>query len=297
MAITAQSVKELREKTGAGMMDCKKALTECDGDITKAIDWLREKGIAKAAKKSDRIAAEGLSRVSVEGNTAVIFEVNSETDFVAKNEQFLSVLDTIEATLLAEKPASVEAALATSVNGETLETIIANATATIGEKISLRRFAVVNKADDEVFGSYMHMGGRISAITVLKGQASEEVAKDIAMQVASMAPAYVSRDEMPADVVEHERSIQLEILKNDEKLAGKPENVLNGIVEGRVSKNLKDMCLVEQEFFKNPDLKIGQYVKESKAEIVSFIRYAVGEGIEKREDNFAEEVMNQAFGK
>ena len=141
------------------------------------------------------------------------------------------------------------------------------------------------------------MGGRISAITVLKGQASEEVAKDIAMQVASMAPAYVSRDEMPADVVEHERSIQLEILKNDEKLAGKPENVLNGIVEGRVSKNLKDMCLVEQEFFKNPDLKIGQYVKESKAEIVSFIRYAVGEGIEKREDNFAEEVMNQAFGK
>lgn len=297
MAITAQSVKELREKTGAGMMDCKKALTECDGDITKAIDWLREKGIAKAAKKSDRIAAEGLSRVSVEGNTAVIFEVNSETDFVAKNEQFLSVLDTIEATLLAEKPASVEAALATSVNGETLETIIANATATIGEKISLRRFAVVNKADDEVFGSYMHMGGRISAITVLKGQASEEVAKDIAMQVASMAPSYVSRDEMPADVVEHERSIQLEILKNDEKLAGKPENVLNGIVEGRVSKNLKDMCLVEQEFFKNPDLKIGQYVKESKAEIVSFIRYAVGEGIEKREDNFAEEVMNQAFGK
>ncbi len=297
MAITAQSVKELREKTGAGMMDCKKALTECDGDITKAIDWLREKGIAKAAKKSDRIAAEGLSRVAMDGNTAVIFEVNSETDFVAKNEQFLNVLDTIEATLLAEKPASVEEALATSVNGETLETFIANATATIGEKISLRRFAVVNKEDDEVFGAYMHMGGRISAVTVLKGQAGEEVAKDIAMQVASMAPAYVSREEMPADVVEHERNIQLEILKNDEKLAGKPENVLNGIVEGRVSKNLKDMCLVEQEFFKNPDLKIGQYVKESKAEVVSFIRYAVGEGIEKREDNFAEEVMNQAFGK
>ncbi|MDE6475830.1 MAG: translation elongation factor Ts [Erysipelotrichaceae bacterium] len=297
MAITAQSVKELREKTGAGMMDCKKALTECDGDIAKAIDWLREKGIAKAAKKSDRIAAEGLSRVAVNGNTALIFEVNSETDFVAKNEQFLNVLDTIEATLLANKPASIEAALSTEVEGDTLETIIANATATIGEKISLRRFEIVEKADDEVFGSYMHMGGRISALTVLKGDASAEVAKDIAMQVASMAPAYVSRNEMPTSVVEHERNIQLEILKNDEKLAGKPEKVLEGIVEGRVSKNLKDMCLVEQEFFKNPDIKIGQYVKEAKAEIVSFLRYAVGEGIEKREDNFAEEVMNQAFGK
>ncbi|MCI8272326.1 MAG: elongation factor Ts [Erysipelotrichaceae bacterium] len=294
--ITAQNVKELREKTGAGMMDCKKALTECDGDITKAIDWLREKGIAKAAKKSDRIAAEGLSRVAAEGNVAAIFEVNSETDFVAKNEQFLTLLDTIQSALLKNKPASVEEAMKLDVNGETLETVVTSATATIGEKISLRRVSVVEKADNEVFGTYMHMGGKISALAVLNG-GSAEVAKDIAMQVASMAPTYISRDDMPKDVVDHERAVQMEILKNDEKLAGKPEKVLQGIIEGRVSKNLKDMCLIEQEFFKNPDQKIAQYVKEAGAEVKSFIRYAVGEGIEKREDNFAEEVMSQAFGK
>ena len=294
--ITAQNVKELREKTGAGMMDCKKALTECDGDITKAIDWLREKGIAKAAKKSDRIAAEGLSRVAAEGNVAAIFEVNSETDFVAKNEQFLTLLDTIQSALLKNKPASVEEAMKLDVNGETLETVVTSATATIGEKISLRRVSVVEKADNEVFGTYMHMGGKISALAVLNG-GSAEVAKDIAMQVASKAPTYISRDDMPKDVVDHERAVQMEILKNDEKLAGKPEKVLQGIIEGRVSKNLKDMCLIEQEFFKNPDQKIAQYVKEAGAEVKSFIRYAVGEGIEKREDNFAEEVMSQAFGK
>ena len=287
--ITAQNVKELREKTGAGMMDCKKALTECDGDITKAIDWLREKGIAKAAKKSDRIAAEGLSRVAAEGNVAAIFEV-------AKNEQFLTLLDTIQSALLKNKPASVEEAMKLDVNGETLETVVTSATATIGEKISLRRVSVVEKADNEVFGTYMHMGGKISALAVLNG-GSAEVAKDIAMQVASMAPTYISRDDMPKDVVDHERAVQMEILKNDEKLAGKPEKVLQGIIEGRVSKNLKDMCLIEQEFFKNPDQKIAQYVKEAGAEVKSFIRYAVGEGIEKREDNFAEEVMSQAFGK
>ena len=294
--ITAQNVKELREKTGAGMMDCKKALTECDGDITKAIDWLREKGIAKAAKKSDRIAAEGLSRVAAEGNVAAIFEVNSETDFVAKNEQFLTLLDTIQSALLKNKPASVEEAMKLDVNGETLETVVTSATATIGEKISLRRVSVVEKADNEVFGTYMHMGGKISALAVLNG-GSAEVAKDIAMQVASMAPTYISRDDMPKDVVDHERAVQMEILKNDEKLAGKPEKVLQGIIEGRVSKNLKDMCLIEQEFFKNPDQKIAQYVKEAGAEVKSFIRYAVGEGIEKKEENFAEEVMSQAFGK
>lgn len=294
--ITAQSVKELREKTGAGMMDCKKALTECDGDIAKSIDWLREKGIAKAAKKSDRIAAEGLSRVAADGNTAVIFEVNSETDFVAKNEQFLELLETIKTALLANKPATLEAALSMVINGESLETVISHTTATIGEKISLRRISVVEKTDAEVFGTYMHMGGKISALAILTG-GNAEVAKDVAMQVASMAPMYVTRDEMPKDVVEHERSVQMEILKNDDKLAGKPEKVLAGIIEGRISKNLKDMCLVEQEFFKNPDLKVGQYVKQANAEVKSFIRFAVGEGIEKREDNFAEEVMSQAFSK
>lgn len=295
--ITAQMVKELREKTGAGMMDCKKALTECDGDMAKSIDWLREKGIAKAAKKSDRIAAEGLTRVAVEGNTGVVFEVNSETDFVAKNEQFLGLLDTIKDVLLTEKPADLDAALACTVNGETVADIITTATATIGEKISLRRFAVVEKADDEFFGAYMHMGGKISALVVLKGKEDAKVAKDLAMQVASMNPQYVSRDDMPAEVVEHERKVQTEIVRNDEKLASKPEKVLAGIIEGKVSKNLKDSCLVEQEFFLNPDQKVGQYLKESGVVVPSFVRYAVGEGIEKREDNFAEEVMSQAFGK
>lgn len=294
--ITAKQVKELRELTGAGMMDCKKALTECDGDIQKSVDWLREKGIAKAAKKSDRIAAEGLSRAAVDGNIGVVFEVNSETDFVAKNEQFLGLLDTVQNVLLNEKPADLDAALACTVDGTSVADLITTATATIGEKISLRRIAVVEKADDEFFGSYIHMGGKISALVVCKGKEDAKVAKDMAMQVASMNPKYVNRDEMPSEVVAHEREIQTEIVKNDEKLASKPEKVLAGIIEGKVSKNLKDLCLVEQEFFLNPDQKVGQYLKESSAEVVSFVRYAVGEGIEKREDNFAEEVMSQAFG-
>ena len=295
--ITAKQVKELREMTSAGMMDCKKALTECDGDLQKAVDWLREKGIAKAAKKSDRIAAEGLSRVAVDGNTGVIFEVNSETDFVAKNEQFLSLLDTIQNVLLSEKPADLDAALACTVDGTSVADLVTNATATIGEKISLRRIAVVEKADDEFFGSYIHMGGKISALVVLNGKEDAKVAKDMAMQVASMNPKYVTRDEMPKEVVAHEREIQTEIVKNDEKLASKPEKVLAGIIEGKVSKNLKDLCLVEQEFFLNPDQKVAQYLKESSADVAKFVRYAVGEGIEKREDNFAEEVMSQAFSK
>ena len=296
MNITASMVKELREKTGAGMMDCKKALQECDGDMEKAIDWLREKGIAKAAKKSGRIAAEGLTRVAVEGNIGVVFEVNSETDFVAKNDQFIELLDTIQTVLLAAKPVDEAAALALDVNGDTLETVIANATATIGERISFRRVAVIEKSDDETFGSYMHMGGKISALVVLKG-GNAEVAKDIAMQVASMAPQYISRDHMPQDFIDHEKSIQLEILKNDESLNSKPENVLKGIVEGRLSKSLQDVSLIDQVFFKNPDQKVAQFLKEANAEVVTFVRYVVGEGIEKREENFAEEVMSQISGK
>lgn len=295
--ITAALVKELREKTGAGMMDCKKALTECEGEIAKAIDWLREKGIAKAAKKNDRIAAEGLSRVAVSGNTGVVFEVNSETDFVAKNEQFLALLDTIKTTLLEKKPADLDTTLACVVDGISIADLVTRTSATIGEKITLRRVTVLNKADDEFFGSYMHMGGKISALVVAKGKADEKVGKNLAMQVASMAPQYVSRDDMPSEVVDHERKVQTEIVKNDDKLANKPEKVLAGIIEGKVSKNLKDACLVEQEFFLNPDQKVGQYIKEAGVEVMRFLRYAVGEGIEKREDNFAEEVMSQAFGK
>ena len=287
MAITAKQVKELREKTGAGMMDCKKALTANDGDIAKAIDWLREKGIAKAAKKEGRIAAEGLTRVAVSGNTAVLFEVNSETDFVSKNEQFLSLLDKIQAAVLANKPADEKAALELSTEEGTISDLITNATATIGEKISLRRVQVVTKEDNQFFGSYMHMGGKISALVVLSGKEDATVAKNLAMQVASMSPSYVSQKDIPAEIVEHERQLQLSMMQQDPKMANKPEKVLEGILKGKVDKHFKDQCLVEQEYIFGEKQKVSQFLKESQADVVSFVRYAAGEGIEKREENFA----------
>lgn len=294
--ITASQVKELREKTGAGMMDCKKALTECDGDMAKAVDWLREKGISKAAKKEGRIAAEGLTRVATKGNTGILFEVNSETDFVAKNEQFLHLLDVIQNAILDTKAADVDAVLTTSTPEGTIADLITNATATIGEKITFRRVSVVEKADDELFGSYMHMGGKISALAVLKGETNETVAKNIAMQVASMAPTYVSQSDIPGDVVEHERELQLQMMKADPKMAGKPEKVLQGILKGKVDKHFKDQCLLDQEFFLDPKMKVANFLKDNKVELVSFVRYQTGEGIEKREENFAEEVMSQIKG-
>lgn len=294
--ITASQVKELREKTGAGMMDCKKALTECDGDMAKAVDWLREKGISKAAKKEGRIAAEGLTRVATKGNTGVLFEVNSETDFVAKNEQFLHLLDVIQNAILDTKAADVDAVLTTSTPEGTIADLITNATATIGEKITFRRVSVVEKADDEFFGSYMHMGGKISALAVLKGETNETVAKNIAMQVASMAPTYVSQSDIPSDVVEHERELQLQMMKADPKMAGKPEKVLQGILKGKVDKHFKDQCLLDQEFFLDPKMKVANFLKDNKVELVSFVRFQTGEGIEKREENFAEEVMSQIKG-
>ena len=295
-AITASLVKELRERTGAGMMDCKKALTNCDGDLAKAADWLRENGIAKAVKKAGRIAAEGLSKVVVKGNKACVVEINSETDFVAKNEQFLTLVDTIANALVDAGVKTVEEANAVSVNGETIEALLINATATIGEKITLRRFEVVEKADDEVFGDYVHMGGKISVIVVLKGS-DATVAHNIAMQVASMSPSYISRDYMEAEVVEKERAIQTEILKNDAALAGKPEKVLAGIIEGRVSKTLQEMCLVDQLYILDQGMKVSQYLKNNNTVVTSMVRYAVGEGIEKREENFAEEVAKQMAAK
>ena len=295
MAVTAAQVKELREKTGAGMLDCKNALSETDGDMEKAIDWLREKGIAKSIKKASRIAAEGLSKVLVDGNKAAIVEINSETDFVAKNEQFLQLLDTATKTILANNPADNDAALALSVNGATLNDEFVNATATIGEKIVLRRFEVLEKNDDEIFGEYTHMGGAKTALVKMKG-GNDELAHYMAMQVASMSPSYVSSDDMPADVVERERKVQTEIVKNDEKFAGKPEQVINGAIEGKVSKALKDMCLVDQEYFMDTNKKVSQVLKENNSEVLTFVRYAVGEGIEKREENFAEEVAKQMNG-
>ena len=292
MAITAAQVKELREKTGAGMMDCKNALSESDGDMEKAIDWLREKGIAKSVKKANRIAAEGLTKVVIDGNKACLVEINSETDFVAKNEQFLELLDTTAKTILASNVTNNDEALALACGGETLNDKFINATATIGEKIVLRRFAIISKNDDELFGDYSHMGGSKSSLVVVKG-GDEELAHHMAMQITSMSPSYVSSADLPKDVVDHERQIQTEIVKNDEKFAGKPEQVINGAIEGKVSKALKDMCLVDQEYFLDTTKKVSQVLKEANASVVTFVRYEVGEGLEKREENFAEEVAKQ----
>ncbi|MDM5226186.1 translation elongation factor Ts [Cytobacillus sp. NJ13] len=290
MAITAQMVKELREKTGAGMMDCKKALQETDGDMEKAIDFLREKGIAKAAKKGDRIAAEGLTSVKVDGNEAVILEVNSETDFVAKNEGFQTLVKEIAEHLLANKPASVEeAAGQTMANGATLESHINSAIAKIGEKLSLRRFEIKTKTDSDAFGAYLHMGGRIGVLTVIEGTTDEDAAKDVAMHIAALNPKYVSRDEVSQDEVERERQVLTQQALNE----GKPENIVAKMVEGRLGKYFEDVCVNDQAFVKNPDQKVGKFVESKGGKILEFVRYEVGEGIEKREDNFAEEVMNQ----
>ncbi|WMT27776.1 translation elongation factor Ts [Bacillus aerius] len=290
MAITAQLVKELRQKTGAGMMDCKKALTETDGDIDKAIDLLREKGIAKAAKKADRIAAEGLTLIKTDGNTGVILEVNSETDFVAKNEGFQNLLNELADHLLAEKPATIEEAHASKMeNGSTVEEHITSAIAKIGEKITLRRFSVITKEDNAAFGSYLHMGGRIGVLAVLNGTTDEELARDIAMHVAAVNPKYISRDQVSEEEANRER----EVLTQQALQEGKPENIVAKMVEGRLNKFFEEICLLDQAFVKNPDEKVKQVVGAKNATVQTYVRYEVGEGIEKRQDNFAEEVMSQ----
>lgn len=290
MAVTAQMVKELREKTGAGMMDCKKALTETNGDMDQAIDYLREKGIAKAAKKADRIAAEGSTLVKVSGNEAVILEVNSETDFVAKNEGFKELINGLADFLLEKKPADADAALAeTMSNGSSVADFINSAIAKIGEKITLRRFTIVSKTDNDAFGAYLHMGGRIGVLTLLEGTTDEEAAKDVAMHIAAVNPKYVSRDQVSAEEAEHERKILTEQALNE----GKPENIVAKMVEGRLGKYFEEICLLDQSFVKNPDQKVKQFVESKGGSVNTFIRYEVGEGIEKRQDNFAEEVMSQ----
>ncbi|MCR5461748.1 MAG: translation elongation factor Ts, partial [bacterium] len=286
---TAQLVKELREKTGAGMLDCKKALEATDGNIENAITWLREKGIAKAAKKESRVAAEGLCNVAIDGNKAVIYEVNSETDFVSKNTQFLDVLETIGKALLSSDS---EDYLNITYNGETINNILISATATIGEKISLRRVTRVTKTDSENFGAYKHAGGRIAVLTLIDG-GSAEVAKDIAMHVAAINPKYLSANNVPAEEIEKEKAIQIAEMKNDPKMASKPDNVLENIVKGKLGKFLKEICLLDQAFVKDPNLTVDQFAKSQKATIKNYIRLEVGEGIEKVETDFVAEVMAQ----
>ncbi len=288
MAVTAQMVKELREKTGAGMLDCKKALEKNDGDIDKAIDYLREKGMASAAKKAGRIAAEGLCSVVVDGNNAVIFELNSETDFVAKNKQFLDLIDNVGNGILASGATNTEEALKANVDGKTIETMLIDATATIGEKISLRRVSRVTKEDAQEFGAYKHMGGRIAVLAVLAKQ-DEEVAKDMAMHIAAQNPKYLNRSEVDQETLEHEKHV----LTQQALQEGKPANIVEKMVIGRLNKYLQDICLVDQPFVKDTDQKVSQYLKSNQNDVLSFIRLEVGEGIEKKEEDFAAEVAAQ----
>ncbi len=288
MNISASMVKELREKTGAGMMDCKKALVETNGDMEKAIDYLREKGISKAAKKAERIAAEGLSNIYIKGNDAVVVELNSETDFVAKNAEFKELLDKIGNTILENNVTSMEEALNTKCGDETINDLIVNATAKIGEKISLRRFEKVTKTDSQVFGSYLHMGGKISSLTIIEG-GNEEVARDVAMQAAAMRPQYINIESVPEEDLEREKSVIKEQVINE----GKKPEFADKIVEGRIRKFYEETVLEEQAFIKDSGLTVKAYLENNKATLVKLVKYEVGEGMEKRNDDFAAEVMSQ----
>jgi elongation factor Ts len=288
MEISASMVKDLRERTGAGMMDCKKALVESNGDMDAAIDYLREKGISKAAKKAERIAAEGLSNIYVNGNNAVVVELNSETDFVAKNAEFKELLDKIGNALLNSEVSTMEDALNVKVGEDTVNDLIVNATAKIGEKISLRRFEKVSKTNGEVFGTYLHMGGKISSLTVVEGN-DEAVARDVAMQAAAMRPLYVNVESVPEEDLEHEKSVIREQVINE----GKKPEFADKIVEGRLRKFYEETVLEEQAFIKDSDITVKTYLENNDSKLVRLVKYEVGEGMEKRNDDFAQEVMSQ----
>lgn len=289
--MNASLIKELRDISGAGMMDCKKALEENGNDIKKATEWLREKGIAKAAKKAGRIAAEGLSTIIVEGNKAVIVEINCETDFVAKNEKFQNFIKEVAETILHSNAKTNEEALALSCKEGTLNDYVTNMTATIGEKISFRRFELIEKTDEQSFGEYIHMGGKISVLTLVDG-ASSEVAKDVSMHAAAMRPEYVKKEDVPEEEVEKEKKI----LTEEAIKEGKPANIAEKIVMGKINKYFKEICLEEQEFVKDNSVTVSKYVANNGGKIVKVVRFEVGEGLEKRQDNFAEEVAAQMQG-
>ena len=287
--ITAKLVKELRDMTGVGMMDAKKALVEVEGDIDKAVDFLREKGLAKAAKKADRIAAEGVTATYVVGNTAALIELNSETDFVAKNDKFQALVATVVKAIAEAKPATMEEALAVKVGDKTIEELILEGTTVIGEKLSLRRFEVLSKADSDAFGEYLHMGGRIGVLTVIEGSDDSVAAKDVAMHVAAINPRYVSREDVSEEDYKNEEKNQTEIALNE----GKPANIVEKMIKGRMNKYLAEISLTEQAFVKNPDQTVAEFVASKGGKVKTFVRYEVGEGMEKRQDNFADEVAAQ----
>ena len=289
--VTASLVKELREKTGAGMMDCKKVLTETDGDMEKAIELLRERGIAKAAKKSGRVAAEGLveAYISEDGKTGAVVEVNSETDFVAKNEEFKKFVMNVAKQIVEKNPQNVEELLAQDsieVPGKTVNEVLVEKIATIGENMNVRRF--VRFESEGLVEKYIHGDGKI-AVLVNMSKGNNEVAKDICMQIAAARPEYLNQESVPAERVEKEK----EILKAQTMNEGKPEAIAEKIVLGRIGKFFGEICLVDQAFVKDPNMKVSQLLKEKDAEVVEFARFEKGEGIEKKEENFAEEVMNQ----
>ena len=290
--ITATMVKDLREKTGAGMMDCKKVLTEADGDMEKAIELLRERGIAKAAKKSDRIAAEGLvlGYVSEDQKTGAVVEVNSETDFVAQNAEFRSFVEAVAKQIVLKNPADVEGLLeqeSIEEAGKKVSEVLIDKTAKIGEKLSIRRFTRFETTDG-LIEKYIHGDGKIAVLVNLKGGDSN-LAKDICMQIAAARPEYLNREAVPQERLDKE----MEILKVQAMNEGKPEAIAEKIVQGRIGKFYSEICLVEQEFVKNPDIKVSELLKQNNSEVVEFARLEKGEGIEKKEENFAEEVMKQ----
>ncbi len=284
--ITAAIVKELRERTGAGMMDCKKALVATEGDMEKAIDFLREKGLSQAAKKAGRVAAEGavVAYVTEDGNTGAIVEVNCETDFVGKNENFQALAKSIAELIVKTNPADVDALLASEMEGKTVKDVVTEAIAKIGENISVRRFVRYESAEGKVY-SYIHGGGKIGVLVDMKG-GDAELGKDIAMQVAAANPQFLNRNEVPDSELEHEKDILTEQARNE----GKPENIIAKMVMGRINKYYKEVCLVDQEFIRDGDLTISKLLKSKNADVARFARFQLGEGIEKKQENFADEV-------
>lgn len=289
--VTASLVKELREKTGAGMMDCKKVLTETDGDMEKAIELLRERGIAKAAKKSGRVAAEGLveAYISEDGKVGAVVEVNSETDFVAKNEEFKTFVMNIAKQVVKTNPKDVESLLeedAIFESGKAVKDVLVEKIATIGENLNIRRF--VRFESEGLVEKYIHGEGKIAVLVNMK-KGDKEVAKDICMQIAAARPEFVKKEEVPEERV----SKEMEILKVQTMNEGKPEAIAEKIVQGRIGKFYEEICLVDQAYVKDPNMKVNELLKQKDAEVVEFARFEKGEGIEKKEENFAEEVMKQ----
>ncbi len=292
--ISAAMVKELRERTGCGMMDCKKALAEAEGNMDKAIDILREKGMAKAVKKSGRIASEGLVDIVVDGGVGAMIEVNSETDFVAKNDEFVQMVKDFAKLVIKENPADVDALLVLTIDGVAVKDVLTEKIAKIGENMNLRRFV---RFEGNVV-DYIHMGGRIGVMVKveadLSNPAAVTAAKDACMQIAAMNPAYMDKSVVPAEDVEKEKGIILAQIKEDPKNANKPENILEKMVEGKINKFFEESCLLQQKFVKDDKTTVEKYLAANGVKLIDYARFEKGEGLEKKEDDFAAEVANMA---